>query len=250
MPSRIAVVALAAAVLSLGCDASTPTGGVGPFRLDIRADAVRSNYNVLIHNEIRRIVLGLIPMKVPSFDRTTDTDAQIGHSVDPAGEFSRRTALGMIGLGALGVAASSAGRAAPDEQCFTVNGGTIEGQLTSPTTTAGTLRGAGPLNGSTALTIEELAQSAGLSAATVPPTTVSYTGEFERTTTQGTLTLRDVGIFDSDISTDGEFTSRGRVIGGTGRWTEATGVLFFWGDTEGDGTFTAEANGTVCIPKE
>ena len=72
---------------------------------------------------------------------------------------------------------------------------------------------------------------------------------FEIITNQGTLTLRDVGVFDSDLPADGEFTSRGRVIEGTGRWKEATGVVFFWGDTEPDGTFTAEANGTVCIQK-
>jgi hypothetical protein len=106
------------------------------------------------------------------------------------------------------------------------------------------------LNGSTALAIEALVPSAGLPEAVVPTATVSYTGVFEIATNQGTLTLRDVGIFDSDLSTDGEFTSRGRVVSGTGRWEGAAGVVFFWGDTESDGTFTAEANGTVCIPKE
>jgi hypothetical protein len=74
-------------------------------------------------------------------------------------------------------------------------------------------------------------------------------GTFVIETGQGTLTLRDVGVFDSNLSVDGEFTSRGRVIGGTGRWEGASGVVFFYGDTEPDETFTAEANGTVCVPR-
>lgn len=187
-------------------------------------------------------------MTADSHDRTIGTDARTNASVDRSDGLSRRTTLGMIGLGALGIAASTPGRAAPNEQCFTVNGGIIEGRLTSPVTTEGTLRGAGPLNGSTALTIEEVAASAGLSG--VPADTLSYTGTFEITTNRGTLTLRDVGVFDSDLSTDGEFASRGRVIAGTGRWEGATGVLFFFGDAGPDGAFTAEANGTVCVPKE
>jgi hypothetical protein len=186
-------------------------------------------------------------MTSTTHDRAKGTDRRTNSPIDRPEEVSRRTTLGMIGLGALGIAASSPARAAPDEQCFTVNGGIIEGRLTSPTTTEGTLRGAGPLNGSTALAIETFAASAGLPG--VPIDTLSYTGTFEITTNRGTLTLRDVGVFDSDLDTDGEFTSRGRVIEGTGRWEGATGVVFFWGDTEPDGTFTAEANGTVCIQK-
>jgi hypothetical protein len=187
-------------------------------------------------------------MTAPSFDETAETDVRTDHAGDRAEGLSRRTALGMIGAGAVGLVASSPGRAAPDEQCFSINGGKIEGQLTSPTTTAGTLTDAGPFNGTTALTIEEFVPSAGLSG--VPPTTLSYTGVFTITTGHGEVTLRDVGIFDSDLSTDGEFTSRGRVIEGTDRWAGATGVLFFYGDTKPDGTFTARANGTLCIPKE
>ena len=187
-------------------------------------------------------------MTATTHDRTIETDARTNASAELSEGLSRRTTLGLIGLGALGIGASSPGRAAPDEQCFTINGGIVEGRLTSPTTTAGTLRGAGPFNGSTALAIEAFAASAGLPG--VPAETLSYAGTFEITTNRGDLTLRDVGVFDSDIPTDGEFASRGRVTDGTGRWEGATGVLFFWGDTEPDGTFTAEANGTVCIPKE
>jgi hypothetical protein len=188
-------------------------------------------------------------METRTFGETTDTDAR----TDRPGGLSRRTALGLLGLGAVGAIASSPGRAAPDERCFTVNGGKIAGRILPPPTpeslpsTEGILRGAGPLNGSTALSIGELVPSAGLS--TVPSDTVSYRGVFEIATKWGTLTLQDVGIFDSDLASDGEFTSRGRVTDGTGRWEGATGILFFWGDTDENGAFTAEANGTVCVPK-
>ena len=119
---------------------------------------------------------GPAQMTSTTHDRTKGTDRRTNSPIDRPEEVSRRTTLGMIGLGALGIAASSPARAAPDEQCFTVNGGIIEGRLTSPTTTEGTLRGAGPLNGSTALAIEALVPSAGLPEAVVSPTTVSYTG--------------------------------------------------------------------------
>ncbi|SFR36468.1 hypothetical protein [Halogeometricum limi] len=173
-----------------------------------------------------------------------------GDAVDHADGVSRRVALGLFGLGALGIAASSSAHAAPDERCFSVTDGRIEGRiLPSGIETEGTLTGAGPFNGSTALSIAQLAPSAGLTGSPVPPTTLSYTGTFEITTKRGTLTLEDVGIFDADLTTDGEFTSRGRVVGGTGRWEDARGVLFFYGDAAADQTFTARVNGTVCVPK-
>jgi hypothetical protein len=77
--------------------------------------------------------------------RTDDIDLREG--------VSRRATLGLLGLG-LGVAASTPAGAASDEKCFDINKGKITGRLTSPVTTAGTITGAGPFNGSTALTID------------------------------------------------------------------------------------------------
>lgn len=50
-------------------------------------------------------------------------------------------------------------------------------------------------------------------------------------------------------SLDGELTSRARVLEGTQQFADATGLLFFWGDTHVDSTFTAKVNGTVCRPQ-
>jgi hypothetical protein len=37
------------------------------------------------------------------------------------------------------------------------------------------------------------------------------------------------------------------VIGGTGRFAGASGILFFHGDTAEDFTFTADVSGEICL---
>lgn len=137
-----------------------------------------------------------------------------------------------------------------EEKCLDVEDGLLEGEI-NPTalSTEGTLKGAGQLNGSTAFQADDFTESAGLNPDKVPSDTISYTGLIELTTKKGTLVLRDVGIFDTDIpGGDGEFTSRARVLKGTDGFEDAEGLLFFFGDTQQDSSFTAEVNGTVCVP--
>lgn len=140
------------------------------------------------------------------------------------------------------------GLAQSSEECFDVDDGSLEGQFTGELSTKGTLKGAGRLNGTTEFTGQDSEASAGLEE--VSEKTVSYTGLLTLTTKHGQITLRDVGIFDTDIGGgDGEFTSRARVMSGTDKWENASGLIFFFGDTNPDLTFTAEANGEVCVPQ-
>jgi hypothetical protein len=162
--------------------------------------------------------------------------------------YARRIAVVALGAAVAGLSATPS-HAEPDQKCVTVNNATLTGQFTGPLDTAGTLKGAGVLNGSTSFSGDALAPSAGLPDDLVPADTASYTGVLTLTSRHGVVTLRDVGIFDTDIAAgDGEFTSRARVIDGTGRFADSTGILFFWGDTHEDLTFTATVNGEVCSP--
>ena len=74
------------------------------------------------------------------------------------------------------------------------------------------------------------------------PTTLSYSGLLTITTSFGTLTTRDTGIFDTAA---GLFTSRDVIVGGTGIFTGATGHLFFSGT--GTTTFNSTALGEICL---
>ena len=130
--------------------------------------------------------------------------------------------------------------------CHNINA-TLVGGFVGPLNTAGEMIGGGLLNGTTAFTGDDLEFSAGL-APTVPASTASYTGVLVITTRHGALSLRDVGIFDTDVAGgEGEFSSRARVIGGTGRFTGASGILFFHGDTAEDFTFEADVSGEICL---
>lgn len=164
--------------------------------------------------------------------------------------YSRRILVVAVAAGVAAGVGAGLSHAEPDPTCFGVDGATLTGQFTGPLDTAGTLKGAGLLNGSTSFAGDATAPSAGLPESHVPPETASYTGVLTITTQHGKLILRDVGIFDTDVTGgEGEFTSRARVLEGTQRFAGATGILFFWGDTRDDFTFTAQAYGTVCGPK-
>ena len=111
--------------------------------------------------------------------------------------------------------------------------------------TTGTISGAGPLNGASFFTALALAPGAGLSPL-VPPSTLSYTGDFVITTKQGTLTLRDVGIADF---ANALFTELDSITSGTGKFAGASGNWFISGFITGGGTgFDGDFDGQLCVP--
>jgi surface protein len=157
----------------------------------------------------------------------------------------------LISAGLL-VTALNVGHAA--QSCEEVEGvvdGTVSGEFSTvgELSTVGTIRSRDRIlrDATTRFVGGADAASAGLGAL-VQPSTVSYTGILTVETPRGTLTLRDVGIFDSDIARgDGEFASRARVVSGTGQFEGASGILFFHGDINPDLTFEAPFTGTVCL---
>jgi hypothetical protein len=153
--------------------------------------------------------------------------------------------IALLGLGSF--ATFGWGQAGQD--CEAVEG-TLNGAFVGPLSTAGTIDSNDKLlqQATTSFQGDGLAASAGLDPSLVPPSTVSYTGLLTITTPEGTLTLRDVGIFDTDVGGgDGEFASRSRVVTGTERFAGATGILFFHGDTAPDFTFSAPFDGQICV---
>jgi hypothetical protein len=116
--------------------------------------------------------------------------------------------------------------------------------------TAGVVTGSGLLNGSNTFTAFGLAPSAGLPGI-VPETTVSFAGERVIITERGTLTLSAVGVFDTAPTAMGEFDELEKVIGGTGRFAEATGTLHLFGRATADGSgFVGNIRGEICFATE
>jgi hypothetical protein len=72
-----------------------------------------------------------------------------------------------------------------------------------------------------------------------------YVGTTTIVTSQGTLTLADVGV----LNADGTFTDHALVTGGTGRFAGATGELVFQGHELADGVHFLDDSitGEVCI---
>ncbi len=117
-----------------------------------------------------------------------------------------------------------------------------QGQITSETTAGGTTKsriiGGGLLQGTT---------TSELIFTGFDPRTgdVFYEGTLVLTTRHGTLTL---SIFNGVLAPTGEFSNDSAVTGGTGRFAEATGSLFFHGFVAADGTFTDDAiRGTISV---
>ena len=67
---------------------------------------------------------------------------------------------------------------------------------------------------------------------------VFYEGTLEVTTKHGTLTL---AISHGVLTPTGEFSNGSTVTGGTGRFEDATGALYFHGFVAADGSFTDDA---------
>jgi hypothetical protein len=158
-------------------------------------------------------------------------------------------ALGLAICAGFMATAASPGHAEAQNQCKQVHGRVVATVTTencpSPSLlcTAGTITGGGPLNGATTFTALALAPGAGLSPV-VPPTTLSYTGDFTITTKRGQLVLRDVGIADFVAAA---FTEIDTITAGTGSFAGSTGTWFISGEITGGGTgFDADISGTIC----
>jgi hypothetical protein len=107
-------------------------------------------------------------------------------------------------------------------------------------TTDGINKNGGLLNGTIHGTLsEELAP-------TLDPNTFSYLQQITLTTHKGTLMLSDVGLIDPGNKA---FTEIQRVIGGTGVFEGATGILFINGSTDDEGNFVNKTSGEICLVK-
>ena len=89
------------------------------------------------------------------------------------------------------------------------------------------------------------APSAGLW--TEPPTVLSYSADAVFTSKQGALYLNQLGVVDTERNV---FTEINRVVGGTGRFANASGDLFISGtnsSSEFVTNFTSKVTGTLCL---
>jgi hypothetical protein len=112
-------------------------------------------------------------------------------------------------------------------------------------TTTGAIRG--DLKGTTQFTGDatSLAPISGLALPPLNPT-FSYTGDLVITTQKGTLTTRSVGMFE--FVPFGAGAQFDRVIGGTGKFQGATGLLYFTFRANGDlSGFTSSVTGELCL---
>jgi len=85
----------------------------------------------------------------------------------------------------------------------------------------------------------------------LPPTrdAISFTGEVTFFTKHGSITTRNVGVFQpGPFGVGVEF---GTVIAGTGKYAEATGIISFAVASDETGTrFSENGRGTICTPDE
>jgi hypothetical protein len=116
--------------------------------------------------------------------------------------------------------------------CHQINT-TIDGQLTGPTSTIGTIH-SGPLRGSTAF------------SGTFTDAQGDYVGTLVITTRHGTLTLSDQGSLN--LAT-GQFIDNLTVVGGTGRFAGASGELSDQGtlDLQTGAFVDAPLAGQICL---
>jgi len=103
----------------------------------------------------------------------------------------------------------------------------------------------GILRGTKLAVYTAAAPSAGLPPEVEPPLVLSYAAEAVFTTDQGELHLDQLGVLDPFRQV---FTELNRVVGGTGRFDQASGDLFISGTLSLDGTaFESEVTGIVCL---
>jgi hypothetical protein len=113
--------------------------------------------------------------------------------------------------------------------------------------TAGSIEGNLGLNGTTSFVGDSI--GAGLDTAPDAPATLAFSGIVRITTAKdGTLTLRDTGVFNTaaNTPTGGFFASFDRIESGTGRYAGATGSIFITGKTV-KGRLVAQITGELCL---
>jgi hypothetical protein len=109
--------------------------------------------------------------------------------------------------------------------------------------TAGTITGAGPLNGSTTFVALAAAPSAGLSDE--PSANLSYSGQLTIVTDRGTLVTQDLGVLDPAHLA---FSEMERPASGTGRFENPGNTVFFISGSiinNGQG-FQGNLSGSLC----
>ena len=160
----------------------------------------------------------------------------------------------LIGLAALTLLESGATAANnPDPKCKKVKAEIVATPLVDGCTSAfglcttGTIDGNQGLNGSTRFVADGVTPAP--STAPDAAATVAYSGIIHITTRDGTMDVRDSGMFDTATGTPagGLFASFDRIDGGTGRFAGATGTLLIGGKTI-DGQLVADVSGEVCTP--
>jgi hypothetical protein len=111
---------------------------------------------------------------------------------------------------------------------------------------AGTIRGNFGLRGTLTFT----ADSNSPPPATAPAGTSVFSGILEIVTEDGTLEIRETGMFSSRTGNPAGplLSSFGETLSGTGRYEGVTGDLFFTGQRDEDGAFVVEMSGSLCRP--
>jgi len=107
--------------------------------------------------------------------------------------------------------------------------------------TSGVFTGDDLLAGTTHAVGDGVAESAGMPDAE-PSSTLSFDTVYTITTQNGAVVFKDTGVFDGAA---GLFAERMVVTGGSGRFTNASGHLFFTGT--GTTTFDADVTGEICL---
>lgn len=159
-----------------------------------------------------------------------------------------------LGLTAVVVPAEQSGstfKVSADDRCRRVRG-TINSvffteNCTSPVglCTAGTITGAGPLDGTTTFVALDVAPSAGLSAVEASAN-LSYSGQLTIVARRGTLVTNDLGVLDAAHLA---FTEMERPSSGTGVFANPGNSVFFISGSivdNGQG-FQGNLSGTACM---
>jgi hypothetical protein len=156
----------------------------------------------------------------------------------------------LLGVGVMAVAGGMLTRSAPaeaDGQCHKIHTTQTAVADFAKFTTAGEIT-SGLLKGTTTFTGDpaSLTQITSTVFPPVEPLTSSYTGKIEITTQKGTLTTRSVGVFEGVAF--GVGVQFDRIIGGTGVFEGADGVLFFQFEADHTGgAFTSSVRGEICV---